>query len=340
MRRELADVTNKSTAHKRRKKQKTDHHSPAEIDEIRVLGRKFTVTNMLWLRDRKHAFTTPVDEVYNPLERFDTDASKLQGQLADLRAIFPEALRNKMKDMEKNGLADAFRTGMGEQHSNISTRVRRAAGPDIFDCTSNDLLTSKSRSDKFRRQIGWIPDDEASEDGKYDPWVVDLLHRDFRGKFDLDTVFLSPKLHLIFAAIVRGVSAVALLKDGRSPIVQAETNDQIWGLQYTTPGDIAASAIAGRFALSADESLRENGTAMGINWAADYEMYLKYLTTGLDKRKASVLKIFRVWDDIFFPGRSAASGTNGSDGGSAVDVMDALNADVEEEGDGGDANEE
>ncbi|KAJ7108278.1 hypothetical protein C8R44DRAFT_680410, partial [Mycena epipterygia] len=231
---------------------------------------------MLWLRDRKHAFTTPVDEAYNPLERFDTDASKLQGQLADLRAIFPEALRNKMKDMEKNGLADA-------QRSNISTRVRRAAGPDIFDCTSNDLLTSKSRSDKFRRQIGWTFAANSTST---------------RSSSTRNSIWY------IFAAIVRRVSAVALLKDGRSPIVQAETNDQIWGLQHTTPGDIAASAIAGRFALSADESLRENGTATGINWAADYEMYLKYLTTGLDKRKASVLKIFRVWDDIFFPGRS------------------------------------
>lgn len=47
---------------------------------------------------------------------------------------------------------------------------------------------------------------------------------------------------------MRGPSAVALLKDHKNPIVQAETNDQIWGLQSegTTAGDIATSVIAVR----------------------------------------------------------------------------------------------
>ncbi|KAJ7906928.1 hypothetical protein B0H13DRAFT_2332977 [Mycena leptocephala] len=67
-----------------------------------------------------------------------------------------------------------------------------------------------------------------------------------------------------------------------------------------------------------------------INWAADYELYLTYLTTGLKKRKASVLKIFRVWDDIFFPGRSDASARAEDNGSSTVDAMDLLNADAEE----------
>jgi hypothetical protein len=54
------------------------------------------------------------------------------------------------------------------------------------------------------------------------------------------------------------------------------------------------------------------------------------LTTGLKKRKASVLKIFRVWDDIFFPGRSDASARAEDNGSSTVDAMDLLNADAEE----------
>ncbi|KAJ7768110.1 hypothetical protein DFH07DRAFT_736439 [Mycena maculata] len=224
-----------------------------------------------------------------------------------------------------------FRAGMGEQRSFISNRIRRVSGPEIFDCKSQDLVTSQSRIEKFRDQIDWIPDDDdESEGGKYDPWVCELLHKDFRGKFDIDTAFLNPKLHLIFASTVCGPSAVALLKAGKSPIVQAETNMQIWGLQHTTPADICETIIAGRFALSADESLRENGTTTGINWAADDELYLKYLTTGLEKRKASVLNIFRVWDDIFFLERSSASGKSNS-GGSVVDAMEALNADVEED---------
>ncbi|KAJ7140985.1 hypothetical protein C8R44DRAFT_604498 [Mycena epipterygia] len=188
-----------------------------------------------------------------------------------------------------------FRGGISDQRSNISTRVRRTAGLQIFDCTAQYLLTSRSRKDAFWGQIGWIPDESIAGGGKYNPWVVEIL--DFHGAFDIDTVFLNPKLHLVFGAIVHGVSAVPLLKAGKSPTVHVETNDQIWGLQHTTPGDIASSAIAARFTLSADDSLRKNGTATGINWAADHEirimtMYVKYLTVGIEKRKASVLKIF------------------------------------------------
>jgi hypothetical protein len=109
VRRKFADVTNATKHAKGRKKQKKDHPSKAtdsQTAEIRVLGRKFAVTRMLWLRDKKHAFTVKVDDTYNPLERFETDSAKLQGQLADLRSILPEALRNKMEDMEENGLAD------------------------------------------------------------------------------------------------------------------------------------------------------------------------------------------------------------------------------------------
>ncbi|KAJ6495001.1 hypothetical protein DFH09DRAFT_1103839 [Mycena vulgaris] len=288
------------------------------------------VTSSLWLRDKKQAFTTVVDEQYNPLERFDTDAGKMQVQLVELREVLPQALRSKMAEMEKNGLADEFRAGMCDQRSNISHRVRRTAGPAIFDCSDEDLMSSASRmKDELRRQIGW------TTDKKYDPWVVEILHKDFRGEFDIDTIFLNPKLHLVFAALIRGPSAVPLLKAGKPPIVHAETNDQIWGLQHTTPGAIATSAIAAsaRFGLSADDSLRENGTVTGINWAADHELYVKYLTTGLEKRKASVFNIFRVWDDIFFPGRGAGLGgrADNGEGGSVVDVMAALNADADVE---------
>ncbi|KAJ7768111.1 hypothetical protein DFH07DRAFT_1008729 [Mycena maculata] len=71
VRRKLADVTNASKPHKGRKKQKKDHvrlAADSELEEARVLGRKFAVTKMLWLRDKKHVFTTEVDDTYNSLE--------------------------------------------------------------------------------------------------------------------------------------------------------------------------------------------------------------------------------------------------------------------------------
>ncbi|KAJ7321995.1 hypothetical protein DFH08DRAFT_818372 [Mycena albidolilacea] len=284
------------------------------MGEARVLGRKFSVTRMLWLRDKKRAFTLKADDMYNPLERFETDSTKMQGQLADLRNILPEALRDKMGDMEENGLADEFRAGMGEQRSQISTRIHRTSGPEI----------STAHRKIYCPAIHVVRTSSASR---------------------LAGSATTTPLAAIFASIVRGPSAVALLKDHKNPVVQAETNDQIWGLQSedTTAGDIAALVIArvqSRFALSADDSLRKNSKVTGINWAADYELYLKYLTTGLEKCNTSVLKIFRMWDDIFFPGRSDASGGAENNGGSTVDAMDLLNADAEEEPEDGGENEE
>ncbi|KAJ7140986.1 hypothetical protein C8R44DRAFT_866655 [Mycena epipterygia] len=64
MHRRLTDVTNKEQPCKGQKKHKKDHHAPAserELEETRVLGRKFTVTKSLWLHDKKHAFTTAID---------------------------------------------------------------------------------------------------------------------------------------------------------------------------------------------------------------------------------------------------------------------------------------
>ncbi|KAJ7610763.1 hypothetical protein B0H17DRAFT_1221219 [Mycena rosella] len=171
-------------------------------------------------------------------------------------------------------------------------------------------------------------------DAKYDPGVVEILHKDFRGEFDIDTVFLNPKLHLCGSS-----------SEGRQTSdCPCGDNDQIWGLQHTTPGDIATSAIAGELDSACPQMtlFAENGTVTGINWAADHELYVKYLTTGLEKRKASVFNISASGTTIFFPGRGAGLGGRADDGGggSTTDVMAALNADADvEEETGGDENE-
>ncbi|KAJ6492673.1 hypothetical protein DFH09DRAFT_1338128 [Mycena vulgaris] len=60
----------------------------------------------------------------------------------------------------------------------------------------------------------------------------------------------------------------------------------------------------------------------------------KYLQKGLNKRKASVLRIFREWDEISFPDTDPILGANGNGGDDAEkqmqDAMDLLNADEEE----------
>lgn len=85
--------------------------------------------------------------------------------------------------------------------------------------------------------------------------------------------------------------------------------------------------------MSADDSLRPHGAQTGIDWQADLEKYINYLQSGLDKRKASVLTIFRMWDEIFFPASDTGLGGKASDNDGErrmQDVMELLNADDDE----------
>lgn len=62
-----------------------------------------------------------------------------------------------------------------------------------------------------------------------------------------------------------------------------------------------------------------------------------YLLQGLQQRKASVLNIFRVWDETFFPmTNTSLSGCRdqiSNNERSTRDALDALNADKEDLGD-------
>jgi hypothetical protein len=86
-----------------------------------------------------------------------------------------------------------FREGMSTQRSNTVTRIRRICAADIFELKNAELLTTASRS-QFRQRIGWIPPKGSSQPGHYDPWNVEVLHSNYLGRFNKDTVFLSPVL--------------------------------------------------------------------------------------------------------------------------------------------------
>jgi len=92
-----------------------------------------------------------------------------------------------------------------------------------------------------------------------------------------------------------------------------------------------------RWALSKDEFLQERGLNTGIDWHAELESYFQYLLQGLQQHKASVLNIFRVWDETFFPiTNTSLSGRRdqiSNNERSTRDALDALNADKEDLGD-------
>ncbi|KAJ6576156.1 hypothetical protein DFH09DRAFT_812720, partial [Mycena vulgaris] len=88
-----------------------------------------------------------------------------------------------------------------------------------------------------------------------------------------------------------------------------------------------------RWAASADANLSARGAQTGINRHSDLEKYIQYLQSGLDKRKASVLNLFREWGELFFPeSEMSLAGKNADDGRAEhtmKDVMDLLDADAE-----------
>lgn len=78
------------------------------------------------------------------------------------------------------------------------------------------------------------------------------------------------------------------------------------------------------------------GTNTGINYGKDFEEYLEILMKGLQKKKKSVLNVFREWDRVIFPNSdSSLVGGVGQDQHASSGLktaLDMLEADeVEEE---------
>jgi hypothetical protein len=85
-----------------------------------------------------------------------------------------------------------FLDAMMQQRSNTATRVRKMAGPTIFDCKAGDLDDSGKRSEKFRGKIGWLSGTNGK--GRYDHWAVEIFHDNYHGKFDINGIFRNPIL--------------------------------------------------------------------------------------------------------------------------------------------------
>ena len=65
------------------------------IEQIRRLGGKFVIMYMMWIGNIQAAFETPLSKTYTPMDRFKPGLEwKRQGEQADLREVFPEALHS------------------------------------------------------------------------------------------------------------------------------------------------------------------------------------------------------------------------------------------------------
>ncbi|KAJ7136184.1 hypothetical protein C8R44DRAFT_869843 [Mycena epipterygia] len=265
----LADITNADEEVARKKSEDEDSRFVA------AAGKKFVATMMLWLP----AGREDEDNDFNPLDQFreeDQPANKIQGALRDLYAV----LLQEYRDLEdSNGwIPVTFTTGMNDQHS--FTAMRLCHHPDLFDCTTRQLLLQENHH-KFCEQIGYKQKQNKPTEQYYDTVNVPLLHADYQGKYDANKIFLGPFLFIIHAAITLGLASVAAMKENHVP-PKVQSVAQLWGLQCTTPGMIAAAAI----------------------W-------------GLTKKKPTILNIFRVWDNKFYPNsdEGLANGVDSDDEG-------------------------
>ncbi|KAJ7274787.1 hypothetical protein C8J57DRAFT_1592121, partial [Mycena rebaudengoi] len=160
----------------------------------------------------------------------------------------------------------------------------------------------------------------------YDTINVPVLHADYQGKYDANKIFLGPLLFIVHAAITLGPAAAAAMKANLPPPrVQSVAN--LWGLRRTTPGMISAAAIWLRWLYSVDDIFVPTGSTSAIEWQKDFEYYLQLLTEGLLKKKPSILNIFRVWDNKFYPNsdEGLANGVDSDD-----DAEEARRAALEE----------
>jgi hypothetical protein len=62
----------------------------------------------------------------------------------------------------------------------------------MFGVGMVDMLRSSTREEKFREKIGWTVNDQG--EGSYSSVDVEILHKDYAGKYNLWTAFLNPLL--------------------------------------------------------------------------------------------------------------------------------------------------
>jgi len=79
---------------------------------------------------------------------------------------------------------------MRVQRSNTANRIRHHCAM-LFDVSERDMLHAKTRKDKFRGRIGWV---EVDEHGSYLSADIEVLHKNYKGTYDINTAFLNPVL--------------------------------------------------------------------------------------------------------------------------------------------------
>ena len=82
--------------------------------------------------------------------------------------------------------------GVNTQRANTASRIRHNCSA-VFGVLDIDLVNPEQRRKaNFRGRIGWVPN--GSGGGTYSSVDVDIIHKDYSGKYELSKIFLSPVL--------------------------------------------------------------------------------------------------------------------------------------------------
>ncbi|KAJ7216456.1 hypothetical protein GGX14DRAFT_358647 [Mycena pura] len=365
-RREFGDVTN---THGRKRARKRTHHSishkrprtasapsgrgsdsePSDAEPaaecLKRAGRRWAIERGLWLVGSKHLFDTRLDGDCDTsrLRRFDPDkiGEKIQAQLHEIDPYLPEEYRGNQSNDVRAMLAPLVQEGVRTQRSNTATRLRKVAGPMIFNVNPTDLKDSARRTRDFKDDIGWKTDDSGR--GSYDILDVPILHGDMRSSYSLDQFLLNPALMRLYACLARGPEAAAHMLDrdlGRVPAdapfpsSKTETMRDIFKLDHVELGGIATAAVLAIWALSRDEQLRETSSQTGINYAERHDEYLQILMEGMAMKSPIIQHIMDVWNEKIFPeGRRGDADEQPRGNARALQALRAEAAAVEQDGD-------
>ncbi|KAJ7694109.1 hypothetical protein B0H17DRAFT_1199366 [Mycena rosella] len=259
-------------------------------------------------------FTVAEDEDFDPLNEFTSDKNKIQGQLRQILAYLPDDVRHlRTTDL----IAGAFANGMSGQRSSTSNRLRGQSLAKIVD-EIKPFATATSRKSAFAEFIGYQPGTKTREP-YYSKLDVPVLHDEWRGEKDLNTIFRNPILLKIYASQIRGPNGADGLFSGRSKRPMAKMVEKMHKILRTTPGAISNCSVLAVWLYSPDTQLAEIGDETLINYCERHTYYLQQIVEGLANNKAWALDLLAHWDRVLFPDADEPRDVDGSAGNSRLE---------------------
>ncbi|KAJ7040606.1 hypothetical protein C8F04DRAFT_1177944 [Mycena alexandri] len=320
LKRKLADITNQLGTVRQPRKRRTRGNRAAEApedvenpstleDRVRKTGRHFTIEYGLFPITNVHTLLAIEEDLtFEEDTEFESEHSRIQGQLWDVIALLP---RDARPIRDQDWIASAFADGINNKRSTIHSRLRHESLTlivanltfvDGYTAKIEDFESSASRFEAFAKYIGYQP---ATADAAafYSPLKAEVLFADHDGTMNVDKIFRGPLLLIIFACIIRGPLGAKGLFEGKSKLPSAKVTQRIYKIKCTLEPAIASSAVWAIWVLSADTQLGSGGEGdeTQIDYKFYYETFLRQICEGLRDGAEWAVELFRYWDDVLFP---------------------------------------